>query len=76
MTTYDVLSIAETPLRMLINAGVDVRMVKHLQMFRDYERLTKEGHKNMYIVHFLSEQYGVSVPSIYRIVKNLRQSLT
>lgn len=75
MTKYEALNMMQSSLRLLIANNVDVRNVRHLDMFRDYERLTREGHKNMYIVHYLSEQYDISVPSIYRIVRNLREEM-
>lgn len=75
MTRYDALALMETALTRLAANGVDVRDVRHLAMYRDYERLTREGHKNMYIVHYLSEQYGIDIATIYRVVKRMRTEL-
>lgn len=75
MTKYEALNMVQSSLRQLIANRVDIRNVRHLDMYRDYERLTMEGHKNLYIVHYLSEQYNISVPSIYRIVKTMREEM-
>lgn len=75
MTKYEALNMVQSSLRQLIANRVDIRNVRHLDMYRDYERLTREGHKNLYIVHYLSEQYNISVPSIYRIVKTMREEM-
>lgn len=75
MTKYEALNMVQSSLRQLIANRVDIRNVRHLDMYRDYERLTREGHKNLYIVHYLSEQYDISVPSIYRIVKTMREEM-
>lgn len=75
MTKYEALNMVQSSLRQLIANRVDIRNVRHLDMYRDYERLTSEGHKNLYIVHYLSEQYNISVPSIYRIVKTMREEM-
>ena len=76
MTRYEAIKMMESSLRRLVDNNVDIRYVRYVEMYHDYERFTTEGHKNIYIVHYLSEQYEVNAATIYRVVKRMRMKLT
>ena len=55
----------------------DVRLddIDHVEMYRNYERLRKEGHKVEYILQYLSEVYGYSPRHIRRICDRMAQDI-
>lgn len=75
MTQYEALKLIEPTLDMLHRNGVDCRDVKYVQLYEDYTRLCREGHKKLYITTYLEEKYGVCMVSIYRIIKRLSKSI-
>ena len=42
--------------------------VKYIELYKDYMRLTREGHKKVYILQYLSDEYKVDERTIYRVV--------
>lgn len=75
MTQYDVLRLCESTLRMLDGNGIDPKDIRYLDMYREYERLSGEGHKVTYIVEYLSKQYDCGVATIYRAIARMRRVL-
>ena len=75
MTQYEILTLCESTLRMMADNGIDARDVRYLDLYRDYERLCKEGHKKTYILYYLSQQYDVDKVTIYRIAARMRREL-
>lgn len=75
MRQYDILKSAVSLLRIMVENGVDERDVLHLDMYEDYRRLMKEGHKKMYIVRYLCEQYGIGEATIYRVANRMEKKL-
>lgn len=45
--------------------------VKYLEMYKDYTRLTAEGHKKAYIMQYLADEYSISERTIYRVIDRL-----
>jgi len=75
MTNFEILKSNESLLRTLVLNGVRICDIEYLEMYDDYRRLVREGHKKTYIVSYLEEQYGCPVPTIYRVVKRLERRL-
>ena len=71
MTQYDLLKTAESLLFVLMSNDVDAKDVKYLEMYKEYMRLKKEGHKVGYVVYYLSQQYECSEATVYRVVKRM-----
>ncbi|MBP9578840.1 MAG: HTH domain-containing protein [Parabacteroides sp.] len=40
-------------------------------MYKDYTRLTAEGHKKAYIMQYLADEYSISERTIYRVIDRL-----
>lgn len=40
-------------------------------MYKEYTRLTAEGHKKAYIMKYLSDEYNISERTIYRVIDRL-----
>ena len=76
MTHYDIIKLAESVLMTVVKNGVNVQDVGYLKVYEEYTRMEREGHKKTFIVDYLSELYGVPVPTIYRIAKRMRTALS
>lgn len=75
MTQYELLKTAESLLVILMSNDVDSKDVKYLEMYQEYMRLKKEGHKVGYVVYYLSQQYECSEATVYRVVKRMTQKI-
>lgn len=75
MTQYELLKTAESLLAVLMSNDVDAKDVKYLEMYQEYMRLKKEGHKVGYVVYYLSQQYDCSEATVYRVVKRMAQKI-
>ena len=75
MTQYELLKMAESLLVVLMSNDVDAKDVKYLEMYKEYMRLKKEGHKVGYVVYYLSQQYECSEATVYRVVKRMTKKI-
>lgn len=75
MTQYELLKTAESLFAVLMSNDVDAKDVKYLEMYQEYMRLKKEGHKVGYVVYYLSQQYECSEATVYRVVKRMTQKI-
>ena len=75
MTQYELLKTAESLLAVLMSNDVDAKDVKYLEMYQEYMRLKKEGHKVGYVVYYLSQQYECSEATVYRVVQRMTQKI-
>lgn len=75
MTQYELLKTVESLLVVLMSNDVDAKDVKYLEMYQEYMRLKKEGHKVGYVVYYLSQQYECSEATVYRVVKRMTQKI-
>lgn len=71
MTHYELIKAAESILRMCDAAGIVPSEVKYLSVYEDWVRLTKEGHKKVWILAYLSQQYDISEATIKRIARKM-----
>lgn len=73
MTIYEMVRMNRLLLEVLDSNGMNVKDVKYLPMYEEYRRMVREGHKMIYIVAFLSEEYGLSEATIYRVVAKMKK---
>lgn len=71
MTRYELIKSAESILRMCDMAGIAPSEANYLAVYEDWQRLTKEGHKKVWILAFLSQQYNISEATIKRIARKM-----
>ena len=76
MTRYELIKAAESILRMCDSAGIVPSEARYLAVYEDWQRLTKEGHKKVWILAYLSQQYGISEATIKRIARKMRKKVT
>lgn len=75
MRLYELIRANKSLLELLSGNGSKAKDVGYLPMFREYQRMMKEGHKQVYIVAFLSEEYGVSEATVYRVIYRFNQEV-
>ena len=73
MTIYEMMRMNRFLLEVLDSNGMNVKDVKYLPMYEEYRRMVREGHKMIYIVAFLSEEYGLAESTVYRIVAKMKK---
>lgn len=76
MTRYDLIKSAESILRICDEAGIDPKEANYIPVYEDWLRLTKEGHKKVWILAYLSQQYGISEATVKRIARKMRKKVT
>lgn len=76
MNVYELLSLNKALFESMRDNKVDVSQVTHIELYKDYVRLTKEGHKKEYIAQYLGEIYDKSPRTIFRIVRAMRKPIT
>ena len=69
MTVFDLIKVYEGPINVLNDANVNLSDVRYIQLFNEYLRMKKEGHKLTYIVAFLVDEYSVGQATVYRIIE-------
>lgn len=73
MTMYEVLKLNEGLLRFLVEKDVQPTDVQYVQLYAEYLRMKSEGHKLVYIVAFLQDEYGVSESTVYRVLRRFKK---
>ena len=71
MKAYELLYINRNTLRIMSEMSLDASDIKYLEMYKDYTRLTAEGHKKAYIMQYLADEYSISERTIYRVIDRL-----
>lgn len=69
MNAYEFLSTHRSVLEQLQSLPVNPSDIRYIELYRDYMRLKDEGHKKIYILQYLSDEYGVDERTIYRVIK-------
>lgn len=73
MTKYELVKLLQDVMNTLAKNGLSVTDARHVTMYEDWLRLRKEGHKYIYIIRYLSQQYEMSETSVYRIVRKFAE---
>lgn len=75
MTNFELLSMNESLMRFLCENHINVNDVRNLEIYREFERMKKEGHKVSYIAVNVAERFGLTDRGVYKIVKRLGQTI-
>lgn len=69
MNAYELLKTNQSVLEHMLQMAIEVSDIKYLNLYKEYLRLSGEGHKKTYIVQYLSDEYGISDRSVYRVIE-------
>lgn len=75
MRTYEFVMTHKDVLEQMANLSIKPNDVKYLELYQEYMRLDKEGHKKTYIIQYLSDEYNVDERTIYRVVNRFSQEV-
>lgn len=75
MRTYEFVMTHKGVLEQMANLSIKPGDVKYLELYKEYMRLDKEGHKKTYIIQYLSDEYNVDERTIYRVVNRFSQEV-
>jgi hypothetical protein len=76
MTRYELIKSAESILRICDEAGISPNEARYLEVFEQWQSLTKEGHKKVWVLAYLSQQYNISEATIKRIARKFKKKVT
>lgn len=76
MTRYELIKSAESILRLCDDAGIVPSEARYIAVYEEWQRLTKEDHKKVWILAYLAQQYGISEATVKRIARKMRQKVT
>lgn len=76
MTRYELIKSAESLLLMCDAAGIDPKEARYLAVFEEWNRLTKEGHKKVWVIAYLAQEHGISEATVKRIARKMRKKVT
>lgn len=68
MNVYEFLNTHKGVMEQLQSLPVQPSDVRYLELYKEYNRLMKEGHKKTYVLQYLSDEYSVDERTIYRVV--------
>lgn len=69
MNVYEFLNTHKGVMEQLQSLPVQPSDVRYLELYKEYNRLMKEGHKKTYVLQYLSDEYSVDERTIYRVVR-------
>lgn len=73
MSKYELVKLLQSVMETLDKNGISFSDARHIPMYEDWLRLKTEGHKYIYIIHYLSQQYEMSETSVYRIIRKFSE---
>lgn len=69
MRAYELLIINKAMIELLAKNDLDVGDVKYIEAYKDYSRLMAEGHKQLYVLQYIEDEYDISKSTIKRLIK-------
>ena len=69
MNAYELLKTNRSVLEHMSQMAIEISDIKYLDLYKEYLRLSGEGDKKTYIVQYLSDEYGISDRSVYRVIE-------
>lgn len=73
MTKYELIKAMRSTLRVLDENEIKGRDYRFVDMYEDWMRLKSEGHKYIYIIHYLAQQYELSESSVERTIRKFSE---
>lgn len=74
MSIYELIKTNESLLRLLSANGAKASDVEYISMYERYVDMRNSGEKKQYVISKLSEQYGVSYMTAYRVIRKMAES--
>lgn len=75
MTVFELLQVAEPIINNIISNAINPRDVRYVDLYKEYLRLSAEGHKKTYIEAALCEMYTISRQKYYNLLRTFGQKV-
>lgn len=75
MKAYELITVCKPIIDVLSNSGIGFNDINYIDLYQEYVRMKKEGHKTTYLVAYLSEQYEVSERKVYHLIKSFEKEI-
>lgn len=75
MKAIDILTLAKGICTTLDKNDIKAGDVRYIQMYSDWQRLKKEGHKFDWIMYWLAKEHDTSESSVWRILRRLDKEI-
>lgn len=75
MTAYELLSMNALTLKAMCDKSLRVSDIKYLELYKDYLRMMREGHKKTYIMQYLSDEYNISERMVYNVIEKFSSNV-
>lgn len=69
MKAFELLIINKSMIELLAKNDLDVGDVKYIEAYQEYARLMAEGHKQLYVMQYIEDEYEISKSTIKRLIK-------
>lgn len=56
-------------IELLAKNDLDVGDLKYIEAYQEYSRLMSEGHKQLYVMQYIEDEYEISKSTIKRLIK-------
>lgn len=75
MKVADFVKLCGEILKLLSKYDIKVSDYQYTNLFSEYSSMSEKGYKVSYIVTVLSEKYGISEASVYRILRRFKRAV-
>ena len=75
MTVYEFILLNRYMLDAINNASIELKDIKYICLFEEYNKMLSEGFKMTFSISSLSEKYSVSERQVYRIINKFSKSI-
>ena len=75
MKAHEIINFCKPFVEKILTTGINLNDIQYLDLYNDYVRMKKEGHKVTYLVAYLSEQYEVSERKVYQLVRSFESEV-
>lgn len=76
MTVYELIKTNETFARLLKRNNVSWTDIENMEIYERFLEMKSKGHKTIYCVAVLCDEYKKSQRTLYSILKSMRKSIT
>lgn len=73
MKIYELLSLHRELLSLMAKNGLKINDFKYVELFKEYDTMTRGGEKATYAVAMLAERYGICERKVYYVIKCFRR---
>ena len=75
MNAYELLKCNKNLIRVMLDNNISLDDSQHIEMYKEYIKMKREGEKVAYIADILAIKYQMTARNVFRIVHKLEKEL-